>query len=498
VKPKLFRDDVYNHPDGAYFNSHAYLARIPQIDQLRDGGSVEVLTVDRALLHEVSHWYQYMATSFGLAIGLHRWQQYATALDVLTDENGDPNEKAIARRIGGEPLIVLDGHDNLSSIAVAGSRAGLGQVWHSQVVTDKLLLDAGALSNHIRLPFDFEIMIGDFFMDVLGSPVLFGEPRQLPQDLRSCVKDVPIGVDEYLTTRSIMECAAAVNEYISFLGSSKASSEARDRAWRQLVGPGIYGAPVRQFCQIIGCTTEDLEIWLGSLLLCCDVAMNPIIPPLIGWDVITNRPLKWSELSPAWRFLRCAMACRRLPAWSVDELFEDAQEKSLDIAAAAALEHWSASSLQFVAPHGFLEELESANRPADRTLSGERIFLSYFTTTATELWRLRERGDLRVFANGLLARDGKVDHRWFALPPLLTDAQQNRFWHPKPLATPNTLPLVTVLMAIYSIPDILTGRGALDLSAFPSGLKGRARGALDSLGLGTDLSGMDISFRRTD
>jgi len=496
MKSGLVRDDLYRHSDGAYFNQHAYLARVPRIDELRDGAGIEVLSTDRALLHETAHWYQYMGTSFGLAIGLHRLEQYGTSFDVLAEDDGSVNDEMIARRVAGEPLLRLDRSGNLASVHLAGQRSStFAAVWHAQVVTDRMLTDVGALSSELRLPFDFEAMMGDFFIDVLSSPVLFEEPASLPQDMRACVKDVPIGIDEYLTTRAIMECAAVINEYISLRGQSEESVKLRDRAWRQLVGPGVYGAAVRSFCQIVECEINEVGPWLGSILLCCDIAMNPSIPPLVDLDEVSRHPRKWSEISPAWRFMRCAAACRELTAYSMQMLTGGATEFSQTIATVAGLEHWSGSSLQFKPQAHFLEELNSVDLNGQREASGEALFLSFFSTVATTLWRLRSSGDLRVFAPGLLAGAGMLSHDWFSLPPLLTDDQHERFWHPKPLSTPPMLPFVAVLMGVYSMTDILTGNGPLDFTAFPTGLSARTGDALSGLRLGDRLVEIPVKFR---
>ena len=100
-----------------------------------------------------------------------------------------------------------------------------------------------------------------------------------------------------------------------------------------------------------------------------------------------------------------------------------------------------------------------------------------------------------MFAHGLLARSGLAGPDWISMPPLLSDDKHQGFWHPKPLSTPGTLPLVATLMGIYSMSDIVAGYGPLDLTAFPSGLRGRVRDALRGLHLGDELADMRIRFR---
>lgn len=496
MKSGLVGDRFYYHQhNGAYFNPHAYVARVSGMEGLANGAGVDLLSADRALLHEMSHWFQYMGTSFGLAVGLHRWQQYVTGIDILTDGGGTVAESILSKRVAGDPLVLLDGDGNFVSTEFSGENSKvLTSVWHAQLVTDRVMTDTGSLSRHLRLPFEFETMVGDFFVDVVGSPVLFGEPATLPQDPRGCVKDCPAGVDDYLTSRAIMECAAVINEYASLSAGSEESRLLRERTWRQFLGAGVYGAAGRYFCQVIGCGDVDVEAWLGSILTCCDIALNPIIPPLVELDFILDQPVSWSKLSPTWRFIRCVEACRRLPPCRLEDLPGSAAELSQIIASIAGLEHWNGKTLGFHSMSPFLDQLAKLDFESVSTVSGESLFLSYFSTVAREVWRLREDGDIQVFAHGILAREGLLSPEWFTMPPLLTDQQHRRFWHPKPLTSPSTLPFATMLMGIYAVADIVSGSGPLDFSAFPSGLKERAKGAIVGLQLGDVMADMPLRF----
>lgn len=495
MKPPILRDDTWSHPNGSYFNSDALLARIRGYGSFFDGNSIDPIAADRAFIHETIHWCQYLGTSFGVGLILQRWAQYDLAVNMLAQVDESVRVRALECRANGIPIVSIDPNGRYVGCNVDHPLIeSLSRAWHAQILTDRIITDSGSLDRSIRLPFAFELLIGDYLIDVAGSPVLFGEPESLPSHPQGCVMDAPIGVDHLFTTRAIMECGALINEYATYIGSGAAREARRESCLRQLLGPGIYGAAASTFCKIIRCRREDLPEWFGTILVLCDLALNPVTAPLLTLSDALAEPISWSEFSPPWRFIRGAEICRRLEACSLQDLPDRCRQLSHDIAEMAGLCHWRGTSYKFQELPPFLEVLASFDLNGGAPINGERAILSFLRSVAISMWQERHENELSVFAMGVIGQSLK-DGTWWLSPPLITEEKHTRFWHPKPLSSPTTLPFVTMLMSRYLTPDLLGGVGPVDLSVFPAGLNDRKPGALAGLGFGSLVDRIPIKLQ---
>jgi hypothetical protein len=283
------------------------------------------------IVHESGHWNRFHGSSVGVTLSLMKYASERIIVDHFAALEHSEKIALIGERKTGRKIFDF-----------ADPRPGrserftlVRQLWLDLLAARWALYDLHALHS---TQWDFSAAVGSALTDVLiwGEPLFSTETALLGRraplvrlaDEDSFGKAAVNGKE--LTTRHILECASTIDELLSLglddIGNSSGSEVGqviRSMGWpfaddrlaelaRDRLADGEYGWPLQAYSSITG-DTRFPESAMMTLLL-CDVALNPPLPPFLDLD--ESAEMRWLDIYPPVRFLRCCQAAGKLGALS--------------------------------------------------------------------------------------------------------------------------------------------------------------------------------------
>lgn len=283
-------------------------------------------------VHERSHWFQQTGTTYGAFLHALRASQSITFLRFFREETRKKRSAIFDDRIAnGTPFIKLKPSNNYVDFEQQeGSNIGLlKQIWFdhqwmnltfdNSLATDGLghpPVDAGSniMADVILHCCDtWGIESCDFAAQGhVGARDWYFTADQHFTEARVRLPDG----DHHLTSASLMECSASLNELQQYQNSvmKPLLEDAFDREFDQFIKYFVnssYGLPLKLFLIASKKHASDRMTSPLTLNLIIFFAVNPPLPPRVL--TCPSRPYGWSEIFPPIRFLLAINALEGIP-----------------------------------------------------------------------------------------------------------------------------------------------------------------------------------------
>ncbi|MFE2519409.1 hypothetical protein [Streptomyces mirabilis] len=249
----------------------------------------------KTYVHESSHWARYHGSTVGILLSLLRRSRDQLAAYTISRMSRQQTVALHERRSSGLPFVSFNRYPQHTGGELRYNELDWLNLYYAYYV----LLDPEGLAASDLTAWDmqaaFENSLEDTWRQCAGV-----EMTERPDDTSVSVTG-PLQLvhtsEGPLTTRTLFECAAVIDELFQFEG---AFMRLTDPTLRELLleeMQGEYGIPWRLANVLAG---RELS---GSVVLALiDFALNPVVPGLTSDDPSVD----WRELYPAYRFVAAA------------------------------------------------------------------------------------------------------------------------------------------------------------------------------------------------
>jgi hypothetical protein len=332
----LIKQPHFSYVAGASYDFQRHLLKLPKV---ANKPAVErALIGSLAHIHEMTHWFQHVGTSYGLFRSFLNSSKSDTFLRFLCNEPKSFRNFLLTRRFEqGRALITLDNRSYFTQESSDTDGFGIAkQIWYDHAMLDEYIEDASVVDKIGYAP-------GESMAHALADVVEYSvdlakyhspEYEQVGhKGARSWydfsyqpiirVKIDTVGKEE-ITSKSLQECAAALVEIQYILGGTIRKYLDFDEI-KRIVAPSVkslmnsyYGIPLKAFLRHFKHVNNepfDFECFsfnpdvIQTLATIIFLALNPPLPPLvIGPRHSSGRPWTWDDLYPPERFRRLLMA----------------------------------------------------------------------------------------------------------------------------------------------------------------------------------------------
>jgi len=369
------------------FSLLSYALSISQTDAT---DLASVFDYHATVVHEESHWVRFHGTTIGAALALIQYAQQLTAAQfsgLSLAEKG----RLWRQRDNGQPIFTFP------VLGTAGSDDFklFRQLWLDMKIGYKALLDSSSLDGiqwDRRAAIESALTDAFIFMpSVYDSSLSSDSPASDPRTaIQICGSMYFLQVGrrkQRLTTRSLFECAATLDQLLGILGSASYARQATlvgvERVLHTLSEPQ-YGEPVLTFREIIGgVELSSLVEHSSTILALIDFSLNPPLPPAIS-SPLDMRGRRWEELYPPARFTAAcgALASGDIAILNLECSDDDLREFTRAVAEATGmLDPFSYSGpMCTTAGDGSVRYSDVKNRDQ---------YLFYLAETQRRLWALR-------------------------------------------------------------------------------------------------------------
>ncbi|GAA3654057.1 hypothetical protein ACG5V6_22960 [Streptomyces chitinivorans] len=262
----------------------------------------------KTYVHESSHWARYHGSTVGILLSLLRRSRDQLAAYAISHMSQRQTVDLHEHRSSGVPFLSFKRYPQH-----AGGELKYNELdWLNLYYTYYVLLDPEGLTEFDATTWDtraaFENSLEDTWRQSAGV-----EMAERSEDARVSVTG-PLKLvhtsEGPLTTRTLFECAAVIDELFQFEGAFLRTADPTLRELLVEEMSGEYGLPWRLACALAG---RDLG---GSVVLTLiDFALNPVVPGLTSADPSVD----WRELYPPYRF---AAAAKAMAGWESDLEFQ--------------------------------------------------------------------------------------------------------------------------------------------------------------------------------
>lgn len=511
--PLLASTPLRSTLNGVEYHPDTLLLKHDGVAILGDGLSVAA-SASLTHWHELLHWFQHHATSFGCLLSILRYSQYLTVIRSFQSVLDLKSKKRLCvQRNSGTPMVGFEDKNKYLDFESYGSSNDdpadvFRQIWYDHLYVAGFLLD-GPINNWL-VP-DAGTVFGEVFADLLISCEQWGmckyaghnvtrEAYSFNKDQFELIGERP-GVE--ISTRSIMEAAALATEINAFKNYSKFASgtyrsskilfsvypfhladtraynleELAEKQFKSIWTLGSeYGAAFRAFlASAQNLEDADQDSLLRTLCIVCDAALNPPVPPLI---VDLPDSWAWQLIYPPARFRKLLTAVQKrgllsVNAWSHEGVVSYQRELS-DLAEIPMVER---ETHPYASKHDFQELCQATeNSRLPETLKGSDYF-EYVCWLQSKLLELRHFDRRVVIDPGScvnadeLPSDtielllGEGEGRYWASPQLFhAPGGQFRYHGKGPIFSWILVSLACRMMTT----EWMAGVGQFDVSKFPA------------------------------
>lgn len=395
----------------------------------------DILSYERGLFHEYFHWMQHHGTTIGSLLSLIRYSQELTVLKWFPQLSKELRSSLYLNRESGQRIIPIDtttmdlppfqNEDKMPEL--------LYRVWHDHLLVYTMILDS-VVQDNIAWPrlTAFSEVMADAILACESTGMLSYPGNEVARKAYLFTKE-PKFVSTHdgfrITTRSLLETAARINEW--FVIDGIASSQDDKNMSNTYLNQLLEGTPekVIELFQIFSLTdNRRFNNKLPTIALICDIALNPPVPPIVN-DF--DRKFEWSDIYPPERF------CRLSKAVSVFGILPNTGNKEILNEYIANLCEFAKidNPANYLHPYStYADKIDYSNISDEELTSnygqGKLNYFDYVLWIQSKLFELRRNdyswfinfgdslhGDLSVKRFSYIV--GDAGHRWFK-PPLFS------------------------------------------------------------------------------
>jgi hypothetical protein len=458
-------------------------------------------TVANSYIHELHHWYQLTATTFGAFVLFLRYIRDRQLIDAILKFG--PEDRLELRCVikEGTPIIRIDKDFNRAFTNKEETPLETAlDAYYGRLLAERILLGLVPTVIQSKLELSVENIVNSALNDVAHSVSANQSRRCLNVSFTTGGRLIDHVVsspenDFRLDVRQIMECAAVFTEYdyVSYIIWRNSHSEsvvdlqrrAHEKRWSD-PSNAVYKTAV-WLLKAVGGAKLDQEDLTNTVTVLCDIALNPPIPPITaasgGMDVAS---IDWEGVSPVARFVKCCHAIGDVGVCPPDASDAGLADYRAELCRQAELVH--AESLPSI-----FDDKEPAEVPGGTGLESQYHYCSYLMGAIQSGWRLRGSEGALVYAPGRPIYHLRQDF-------LRLFSNNNGFMAPLLFKNPNgvfSFPLAFQDAAMdilsssffhYSVQEWLMNGSLIDASPFPeecasaeSGVIGDAKRAVRQL-----------------
>ncbi|MGW2367691.1 hypothetical protein ACWCZ5_19165 [Streptomyces sp. NPDC001667] len=262
----------------------------------------------KTYVHESSHWARYHGSTVGVLLSLLRRTRDQLAAYTISRMSRQQTEILHESRANGLPFLSFKRYPQHTSGELRYNELDWLNLYHAYYVLldPEGLTESDATSWNVRAA--FENSLEDAWRQSAGVEMV-DHPEETRVSVMGPLKLVHTS-EGPLSTRTLFECAAVIDELFQFEGAFMRMADPTLREFLLEEMNGEYGLPWRLASTLAG---RDLG---GSVLLALiDFALNPVVPGLTSADPSVD----WRELYPPYRF---AAAAKAMADWESDLEFQ--------------------------------------------------------------------------------------------------------------------------------------------------------------------------------
>ncbi|MCF3143504.1 hypothetical protein [Streptomyces platensis] len=262
----------------------------------------------KTYVHESSHWARYHGSTVGVLLSLLRRTRDQLAAYTISRMSRQQTEFLHEGWGSGLPFLSFKRYPQHTSGELRYNELDWLNLYHAYHV----LLDPESLTEFDATSWDtqaaFENSLEDAWRQSAGVEML-----ERPEGARVSVTG-PLKLvhtsEGPLTTRTLFECAAVIDELFQFEGAFMRMADPTLREFLLEEMSGEYGLPWRLASALAG-----RELGGSVVLALIDFALNPVVPGLTS----AAPSVDWRELYPPYRF---AAAAKAMADWESDLEFQ--------------------------------------------------------------------------------------------------------------------------------------------------------------------------------
>jgi hypothetical protein len=358
-----------------------------------DVNPVDAFSYQMIAAHESGHWARFHGSTIGVALALMKYASERIVYDFMSDLDLAEKRALVNARRAGEPILsLLEPHSARSDDFLLSRQLWVDLSFGSRVLLDSVRTEQ-AKWNACRA-------VGSAFTDALwwGHPLFSSDAESLESPVlveladRDHIGVVTVG-GERITTRLLFECAGAIDQLLAWgidlVKENGAPVSPLLEPFAMTALASSYGAPLRAYNRITQASTNQIRESLPTVILLCDLALNPPVPPFLHLD--ESAILKWEDIYPPIRFVRgCRAAAEMGPLSQLPD--DDALlSYSKEVCLAAGIKNpYELDGVFFGKP---LADIEKKNFtfPGKRVgeLSGD--YITFLSWAQRKLWGLRQK-----------------------------------------------------------------------------------------------------------
>jgi hypothetical protein len=449
-------------------------------------GSVSLNAFDsnvaQSYIHELHHWYQLTATTFGAFVLWLRYLRDRQFINAI--RQFDLEDRLELRRVIEEGTPIIRINKDLNRVFTNKEETQLEtalDAYYGRLLAEQILLGLVPADIQSKLELSVEDIVNSALNDVAHFVsadqsrrclnVSFSTGGRLTDHIVSAPEN-----DLRLDVWQIMECAAVFNEYdyLSYVIGRSSNLEsaldlqrrAHEKRWSDPKN-AIYKTAAR-LLKAVGGAKLDQEDLTNTVIVLCDVALNPPIPPITAAsDGVDVASIDWAGVSPVARFVKCCHGIRDVGVCPPDA--DDARLAEYRVELCRKAELFHAESFPSI-----FDEKEPAEVPGGTGLVNQYYYSSYLMGAIQSGWRLRGSEGALVYAPGRPIYHLRHDFlRLFSnnngfMTPILFKNPDGVFSFP--LAFQDAaMDILSASFFHYSVQEWLMNGSLIDASPFPDG-----------------------------
>lgn len=262
----------------------------------------------KTYVHESSHWARYHGSTVGVLLSLLRRTRDQLAAYTISQMSRQQTELLHGARSNGLPFLSFKRYPQYTSGELRYNELDWLNLYHAYYV----LLDPEGLRESDATSWDtqaaFEHSLEDAWRQSAGAEMV-ERPEDTPVSITGALKLIDTS-EGPLSTRTLFECAAVIDELFQFEGAFLRMADPTLRELLLEEMSGEYGLPWRLASALAG-----RELGGSVVLALIDFALNPVVPGLTSADPSVD----WRELYPPYRF---AAAAKAMADWKSDLEFQ--------------------------------------------------------------------------------------------------------------------------------------------------------------------------------
>jgi hypothetical protein len=324
---RSFLSDSHYSP---YFLINSNAHRLRPAEPGDTPGSLEFHLTE---VHEGSHWFQHVGTTFGAFMDALRSSQRYTLLRFMRDEPRAKRARIVRARLDrGQPFIKLDPRNQYVKIDDKDAHNSIGllkQIWFDHQWLHASLDDSRSTNGLGHPPpeacgavmADVILNCCDTFNFVSDDYRTAGHrnAREWYFAGDASLSEVLVNLEgspHHLTSTGLMECAASLNELQQARSGMLAvvlGETYQTRITNQVEAflKSTYSLPSKMFALVAPKYADDWQRGAVALNLVIYLALNPPLPPRVL--SMPRRSYRWHEIYPPHRFIVALRTLKDVP-----------------------------------------------------------------------------------------------------------------------------------------------------------------------------------------